>query len=119
MKIELTQETARVPVTVMQMNGRINLSNAEEIQKAAQTAYEQGARNLLIDLAHVESITSAGLRAILATVKLFGGEATHGNQSPHVKLLQPNEAVRQVFKIAGLVDFIEIYDDRAQALASF
>jgi stage II sporulation protein AA (anti-sigma F factor antagonist) len=119
MNIELTQEIARAPVTVMRMNGRINLSNAEEIQKAAQTAYAKGARNLLIDLAQVESITSAGLRAILATVKLFGGETTGGKQSPHVKLLQPNESVRQVLKIAGLVDFIEIYDDRARAIASF
>lgn len=119
MNIEVKPEAGRVPVTVMRVSGRINLSNAEEMQKAAQATYDQGARNLLIDLAQVESITSAGLRAILAAVKLFGGEAARGKKSPHVKLLQPTESVRQVLKIAGFVDFIEIYNDRAQALASF
>lgn len=119
MNVELVQENGRVPVTVMRLGGRINLSNAEELQKSAQTAYDQGARNLLIDFASVESITSAGLRAILATVKLFGGEATNGKKSQHVKLLQPNESVHQVFKIAGFVDFLEIYDDRQKAVASF
>lgn len=119
MNIELTQENARVPVTVMRLSGRINLSNAEDLQKSAQATYDQGARALLIDLARVESITSAGLRAMLATVKLFGGEATGGKKSSTVKLLQPTTSVRQVFEIAGFVDFLEIYDDRAQALASF
>lgn len=119
MNVELTQENARVPVAVMRLNGRINLSNAEDLQKGAQAAYDQGARHLLIDFASVESITSAGLRAILATVKLFGGETSSGKKSQHVKLLQPNESVHQVFKIAGFVDFMEIFEDRAQALASF
>ena len=119
MNIAVGVEHARVPVTVMRLSGRINLSNAEELQQRAQAAFDHGARDLLIDLADVESITSAGLRAMLAIVKLFGNCAIGGKKSPHVKLLQPSESVRQVFQIAGFVDFMEIYDDRAQALASF
>ncbi len=120
MEFAVSQEQGRVPVTVIRLAGRINLSNAEEFEKQAQSIFQNGARELLIDLAQVESITSAGLRAILATTKLFGGDSAGSNsKSPYVKLLAPTSPVRQVLKIAGFDSFLEIHNDLKNAVASF
>jgi len=120
MGFAVSQEQGRVPVTLIRLAGRINLSNAEDFEKQAQSIFQNGARDLLIDLAQVESITSAGLRAILATIKLFGGDSEGGKaKSPHVKLHAPTPQVRQVLKIAGFDSFLEIFDSQADALKSF
>jgi len=119
MDIMVAQETARVPVTILRLQGQLNLGSAEQLQARAQEAYTVGARYLLVDLSGVSSLTSAGMRALLAITKQFGAEAAKTQVSKNVKLLNPSPAVLQVLKIAGFDAFIEIHADEAQAIASF
>ena len=132
MDIVTLQEQGRVPVTVFQVKGRINLGNAEQLQTQAQEAFEAGTRNLLIDLTEVPSMTSAGLRAIIHIYHLLGGgpsresgeairqaPASGSLKSPHLKLLNPAPHVRRVLQIAGFGMFVEIYENMQDAIASF
>ena len=70
MDIKITEEQGQVPVTLVEVNGRINLGSAGELEQKAREAHAGGARDLILDLSGAPSVTSAGLSAILAIYKL-------------------------------------------------
>jgi anti-anti-sigma regulatory factor len=130
--IEISQINGQKPVTILRVMERINLGNVDQLEQAARLAYQQGNRNLIIDLGRVASITSAGLRAILVIYKLLGGEnakPAYSNtaiqlpekpkKSVFLKLMHVTPEVHNVLHIAGFEDYLEIYDSEAEALASF
>ena len=119
MEIHMDEELGRVPVTVLRVDGRINMGSADELVKKVQEARQGGMTNLLMDLSGSPSITSAGLRAILSIYKLLGGAPSGTSTSVHFKLLSPSPDVLKVLRIAGFDRYLEIFDDRAAALASF
>ena len=126
MKITVTQEQGLVPVSVFRIEGRINLGNADELTSMAEEAYKLGMRNLLIDLTEVDSLTSAGLRAILSIMKLLGTDSEDSgsgtkpvSKSTHLKLLNPSPYVLTVLKTAGFDRYLETYNHLQEALASF
>jgi anti-anti-sigma regulatory factor len=114
-----------VPVTVFHIKGRINLESADDLRQSAQDAHNKGARDLLLDMNDVLSLTSEGLRAVHYIYKLFlgekGGEETPGSlvKSEHFKLVNPPEGIRRVLNIAGFDTFIEVLEDLEEAVKSF
>ncbi|MBI5304975.1 MAG: STAS domain-containing protein [Chloroflexi bacterium] len=119
MDIILAQETGRVPVTLFRLQGQLNLGSVAQLEAHAKQAYDSGARYLLIDLSGVSSLTSAGMRAVLAIVKQFDTESGKSKVSRNVKLLNPPANILRVLTIAGFDSFIEIHDDLRKAVASF
>jgi hypothetical protein len=55
MEIKITEEQGQVPVTVAEVNGRVNLGSAEELEQKIKT---QGEHNLIRP--SEPSVTSAG-----------------------------------------------------------
>lgn len=123
MNITISQEQGRVPVAVFKVVGRINLGNADDLTRRVEKAYQEGTRDLVLDLSGVDSLTSAGLRAILTIMKMLGtdSEDTSGSRSKsrHVKLLGPTEYVLITLNTAGFDRYLEIYESLPEALASF
>ncbi|HLO14754.1 MAG TPA: STAS domain-containing protein, partial [Anaerolineales bacterium] len=96
MNIVVTLQQAREPVALMHLQGDINASNFVEIVDKAREIYENPARNLIIDLSDVPSISSTGLAAIHKIALLYSGvpeekahpDLTHSSLArKHVKLL--------------------------------
>ncbi|MEJ2262515.1 MAG: STAS domain-containing protein [Anaerolineales bacterium] len=123
MEIQVSQEQGEAPVTLFKIIGRINLGNAHELEQKGREAHQAGTRNLLIDLSEVESITSAGLRAILAVYKLLGSVSTEsGGGDPkysRLKLLNPSPYVSKVLTTAGFTSFIDIHTSLDEAISAF
>jgi anti-anti-sigma factor len=132
MEITVTQEQGRVPVTILHVRGDVNSATADEFQAQAQQAYDDGARDMLIDLSEVSLLSSAGLRVLHRIFNMLRSESpdesdevvhkglTDGTfKSPHLKLLNPNQNVSQVLRMAGFDMFLDIYVDPNQAIASF
>ena len=145
MEITVSQEVGRVPVTVFEVSGFINLGSASQLEQKAQEESRAGTRYLLLDLSEVESMSSAGLRSILTISKMLASENTdmagkesasengaRGSSAPessahksettnstYLKLLNPQPGIRRVLGIAGFDNFVEIYEDREQAVRSF
>ena len=132
MEITVTQEQGRVPVTILHVKGDVNTTTADEFQAQAQQAYDDGARDMLIDLSEVSLLSSAGLRALHSIFNMLRSDSpdesddtmrkglTDGTfKSPHLKLLNPNENVSQVLRMAGFDMFLEVYNDHKKAIASF
>ena len=115
--VKVTQAEGRIPITIFELQDRVNLGNTAELEQAGKDAYANGTRDLVIDISKVDSFTSAGIRALLVIYKLFaGGE---GKNSKHVKLVSPTKYVREVLEVSGVADSIEIYDTLEEAIASF
>jgi anti-anti-sigma factor len=112
--VETSQAQGRVPVTVFHLQDRINLGNAAEMEKAAKEAFENGARDMVIDLTKTPSITSAGIRSLVTIYKMFSVDG-----AKHVKLAGASEQIREVLTIAGITQSIEMFDTVDEAVASF
>ncbi len=123
-------------VTVMCIAGEVDSSNYTEAIAFAQKVYDDGARNLLLDLEKVPYVSSAGLMAFHTIARIFSGQTLIDGKSgrpifrainpmqdsaarEHFKLLNPQSAVDQVLDMIGLKTFFEIYTDMDTALASF
>ena len=115
--VKVSQAEGHIPVTVFELQDRVNLGNTAELEQAARDAYANGTRDLVIDISKVDSFTSAGIRALLVIYKLLAGD--EGRQSKHVKLVSPTPYVREVLEVSGVADSIEIHDTLEEAVASF
>lgn len=115
--VEVSQAEGRVPVTIFELQDRVNLGNTTELEQAGKDAYANGTRDLIIDISKVDSFTSAGIRALLVIYKLFARD--EGRNSKHVKLVSPTKYVRDVLEVSGVADSIEIYNTLDEAIASF
>ena len=130
MEITVSEEQARVPVTIFKIAGAI-IDN-HELEQQAQEVFGRGARNLLLDLSAVPYIATSGLRALHAIYILLRSNAPEESDaaiktgiaagtymSPHLKLLNPSAHVFEPLKAAGYDMFLEIHRDYKQALESF
>lgn len=115
--VKVLQAEGRIPVTVFELQDRVNLGNTAELEQAGKDAYANGTRNLVLDIRKVDSFTSAGIRALMFLYKLMAGD--EGQNSKHVKLVSPTPYVREVLEISGVANSIEIYDTVEEAIASF
>jgi anti-anti-sigma regulatory factor len=136
MTITTSQAQGSVPVTLLSIQGDLDASNYQEVIDVAQTAYDKGARQLIIDLGDVPFMSSSGLVALHSVALLIQGKeppdpeygwaafraAGHdaeSGQQEHVKLLNPQPRVQRALEMAGFDRFFEIHTDREEAIASF
>lgn len=120
MSILVGQEQSNVPVTVLKIEGDIDAATYKDLQDKAGEVIEAGSTNILLDMEKVDYMGSAGFRAIHAIANMLNKEQEEGMyKSKHVKLLNPHGEVARVIKTLGFDSFLEIYDDRNAAIASF
>jgi anti-anti-sigma factor len=136
MNMIISQKQGRVPVTVLQLIGKLDGSNYMQLIEEARKAYLDGARDLLIDLTELTFMSSAGIAAIHQTALVFRGQLQAEEESgwasyhsidrdrgsglqEHVKLLCPQGNVASILDIAAFDSLFEIYHDLDTAVASF
>ena len=112
--IKISQAQGRIPVTIFQLPERVNLGNFAELEESAKEAYNNGTRDLVVDLSQTISLTSIGIRALVVIHKML---ATDGGK--HLKISAPMPYLREMLDISGITQYIEIYDTVKEAVASF
>jgi anti-anti-sigma factor len=113
--VQISQAQGRVPVTVFQLQDRVNLGNYQELEQTARDEFDKsGMRNLVIDLSQTPSLTSIGIRALMIIHKMLATD-----KAKHLKLAGLTEPIREMLQIAGITGFIEIYPSVEEAVASF
>lgn len=131
MQIIVSTAQARVPVTIMQVTGNIDSITHEQFQTQAKELIAAGARYILVDLTHSPFVSSAGLRAlhdIFKSLRAFAADTNPATasgliagtyKSPHLKLLNLSPELQTAFNLSGFHLFIETFNDKQIALASF
>jgi anti-anti-sigma factor len=98
-------------VTLAALEGRLDTATAPEVEQ--QLLPLVAGRALVLDLAAVRFVSSAGLRVLLKVVKA----AKAAKVGFAVCGLQP--AVQEVFEIGGFLQIIPTFGTRDEALAGF
>ncbi|MEO8611980.1 MAG: STAS domain-containing protein [Chloroflexota bacterium] len=99
-------------VTLVEVSGRIDSMNANQLGEALSNTIDGGHLNMVLDLANVEYMSSAGLREIVSALKKVRGKGD-------VRLAQPSHRVREVLEMAGLDTIFQIYPTQAGAVGSY
>ena len=124
MEITTSKMQGRVPVTVFHVQGVVDSSSYQKFTATMREAIDGGAEYLLLDLAGVFFISSAGIRSLNEISLFLRGKYPQESQgkppvSKHIKLLSPRERVLDVLKVSGVNVFFEIHSNLEQAVASF
>ncbi len=93
--------------------GRIDTTNYEEFKKLLNDALDQGgARHLIVDLADLEYVSSAGFREFF----LAGRRMGRAGGTLSVCSFQPQ--VKELFEIAQFMTAYAVYESREAAVAA-
>jgi anti-anti-sigma factor len=123
------------PVTVLTLEGELDAAAFEGVIDTVRGMYDAGTRILVLDLTGLWFISSSGLVAIHAAMRLMRGEAAPdteqgwvalravqqeadaGQISTALRLVGVQDAIQKVLDRTGLGPLIPTYRDRAAALA--
>jgi len=100
-------------ILVLQVMGRIDVSNAKSLKVKIQDLINHGEINFLITMDRVDYIDSSGLGILVACLK--AANAAGGT----VKIAGLKEYHKQVFQTMRLDRVFQLYDESTQALHSF
>ena len=107
-----------VPVTIFHLRGWLDAQSESDFVKWADEAYEKGARYLLLDLSELDTLTSAGMRAIQKVYKQYTPEGAD-KENPRLKMASAPPPVYHALKMAGFLLSIPMYESVQSALDSF
>lgn len=113
MDITTSKMQGRVAVTILQVRGQVDSSTYQDFSAA---------EGLLLDLAQVDYMSSAGIRSLNKISLLLRKKFPQERQSPrssHLKLLNPQDRVFDVLKLSGVDAFFETHINLEKAVASF
>ena len=134
MEIKVSTENGRVPVTILHIDGNLDSATYNIFQTKAEELIKNGARYILVDLAHSPFVSSAGLRAVhhifkelnaihpdatLSDDEMKKGISSGTYKSPYLKLLNLSKESKLVFTTTGFDMYLEFYEDMKTAIASF
>lgn len=100
-------------VTIYSIEGRVDSEGAVDLDMALQAATASGKYKMVLEMAEVRYINSAGLRTladILTQDQKAGGD---------LKLVNLHPKVQRVFQIIGFERFFNIYESVDEAVAAF
>jgi len=101
-------------VTVFDVGGRLTLGEpVTQLNKALRSAFETGVQNILMNLAKLVYLDSAGMGALVSALKA----SQAGGKRLKLSAIPPK--VRVLLETSNLDRVFEIHPDEAQALASF
>ncbi len=100
-------------ITLFTLRGRIDTQGAVDLDLTLQAAVAEGKHKMVLDMAEVRYISSAGLRT-LADVLTKNREA-----DGDLKLVALDRKVLRVFRIIGFDKFFSIYDTLETAMSDF
>ena len=118
LRIIKEQVQGKVHVTVLHLRGWLDMNSEELLVATARDAYEEGSRYLLIDLAEVITLTSAGIRSMQKVYKIFT-PVEERSKMTRVKLCNAPPQINNVLGITGFLVTIQNYETMQAAIDSF
>jgi anti-anti-sigma factor len=104
-------------VVLITVAGRIDSTNASELDDVLKETLDEGHNNFIINLDKVEYMSSAGLRALVSALR--ESKKKRGD----LVISSPSPRVAEVFELAGLTTgptpLFTVYENDATAVGSF
>ena len=101
-------------VTIIDINGKMTLGEGDELLRdKVNSLIQQGQKKLILNLAEVPYIDSAGLGEIVRTY------TTVSRQGGSLKLLNLTKRIQDLLLITKLLTVFETFDSEEEAIKSF
>ena len=100
-------------VAVVSVSGRVDSATAPDLEAALKKLVDAEKTQIVLDLLNVEYMSSAGLRAMVSTLKSV--KRVNGD----LRIANPSPRVEEVLRLAGLTSIFSIYRSRDEAVSSF
>jgi anti-sigma B factor antagonist len=104
-------------VVLITVGGRIDSTNASELDDVLKESLNEGQNNLIVNLDEVEYMSSAGLRALVSALR--ESKKKRGD----LVISAPSPRVAEVLELAGLTTgptpLFTVYENDATAVGSF
>ena len=100
-------------VAMVRVHGFLDAHTFEQLEEAIREIFDEGCFKLVVDLARVDYISSAGAGVFI------GARSESQENGGDIVLLNPTEGVREVFDLLGLTQIFKLVDDEAAAVAAF
>ena len=97
MEFKTTKEDTKLTVEI---EGRLDTLTAPDLEKELEPALD-GVTELVLDLKDLEYISSAGLRVLLGLAQIM-------EKQGDMKVINPGDAVMDVFSVTGFDDILNI-----------
>jgi len=135
--ITVSQIQARVPVSILHLQGALNARSYRDLIARAKEIYQAGGRYLILDMSDVPAVGISSILALHSIAVLMQGkeplnpeagwDALHavardlevGGLQEHFRLLNPKPDVKETLEQAGFGSFLEIHSNLETAIASF
>jgi anti-sigma B factor antagonist len=95
--------------TIITLEGELTSATTQQIQPEVLAAVQEG-RHILLDMSHVNYLSSAGLRMLLLLYRRI--RENRGDMA----LAGLSEEVRDIMAITGFLDLFQTYDSRIAGL---
>lgn len=100
-------------VTLVKAAGRVDSTTAPQLGDALTNQLNAGQYQIVIDLADVDYMSSAGLRELVNAYR--DAKKAAGD----IRLVRPSHRVQQILEMAGLDTIFQIFGRVEDAVASF
>lgn len=101
-------------VVVLDLKGRVMLGDGDEVLKdKVNSLLNQGMKKIVLNLAEVPYVDSAGLGEVVRTY------TTVSRQGGHLKLLNLTKRITDLLAITKLLTVFDTYDSETEAVQSF
>ena len=105
-------ESKQGSITILQPQGKLNAITSPELDARLAGLIEGGTRQIVIDLAGLDYVSSAGLRVFLSTAKRLQ------HAEGRLTLASPSPQVQQMLDMAGFANVLSIFKTLNEAIAA-
>ena len=111
--MKATSRTAE-DVEIISLHGKITIGSGDtQLREVITNAVNAGKNKILLDLSGVTTIDSSGIG------ELVGSYTTATNRGGKLKLLHLPAKLNELLHVTQLITVFEVYENEAEAIASF
>ncbi len=101
-------------VRILDLEGKITIGSGDiELRQRIEDSVTAGSTNILLNFAGVTHIDSSGIG------ELVGCYTTMARRGGKMKLLNLTQKITDILHVTQLITVFDVYDNEAEALASF
>jgi anti-anti-sigma factor len=118
LKITSEQAQGKANIIVFHLGGWLDALGEGRLVAAIQKAKDEGAEYVLLELSELDTITSAGIRALQKAYQILTPK-DEAYKIPRLKLCNAPAQIYQVLGITGFLLNVPMYESMEDAIDSF
>jgi anti-anti-sigma factor len=118
LKIFFEDVQGSVPVKIFHLRGWLDAQSEGQLLEDARNVSDAGTQYVVIDMKDLDTLTSAGMRALQKVYQVFTPKEDQYKVS-HLKLCNAPAHIYNVLGVTGFLQHIPMYESLGDAIESF